>query len=213
MPNDKGRRKNKILCLLAGVLAGVLLGFAGRNTAIVTILISIVLGVFGFFLPDISTRIKRNKESRMYDIDMADYLTNVAMLLTSGLTLWESLKRGTDGTDIKRPLYRELHKAFEKLDKGVVTDPVTAFEQMAAEVGVPSVSMLAGVVAQNYRKGAGEVAMLMQDFAVSSRANRKNVCMKLADEATTLLLIPSTMLLIALIALLVTPAILTLASI
>ena len=208
-----GRRKKKIFFSLAGGMLGMLLGISGKNTVPVIIVLSVFAAITGVFVPDITDKVKKSREAKMYDIDMADYLTNVSMLLASGLTLWDAMRRSIEGADIRRPLYRELNKAFERMDKGIVTDPVTAFEQMAAEINAPTVSMLSGIVSQNYRKGSGEVAVLMQDYAVTSRANRRNVCIKLADEATTLLLIPSTLILTALIVLLVAPAILTLASI
>ena len=152
-------------------------------------------------------------EMDMYEIDMADYLTGVALLLYAGLNLWDSMRRALQGSDIRRPLYRDLGLMFDGIDNGKYDSPVDAVEQLATERGSPAMSMLAGAVVQNYKKGAGEIAALFQELSVTARSNRKYLCMKLADEATTLLLLPSAIVLIALIALLLTPAMLTLFSI
>ena len=209
---DVNIKKQLIISMAAG-LCGAFTAALSGNTLLFSALCGLGCAALGFIMYYLAQKRRHKKEADMYEIDMADYLTGVALLLSSGLNLWDSMRRAVNGGDLKRPLYRDLSLMFDGIDNGKYDSPVNAIEQLANEHGSPAISMLAGVVVQNYKKGAGEIAELFMDLSVTARNNRKYLCMKLADEASTLLLIPSGIVLVALIALLLTPAVLTLLSI
>ena len=206
-------KKKRMMLFAAGLILGLGISLAAGNSVVFSAVCSIAMGTGGFFLPVLLDKKRKKKEMKLYEIDMSDYLISVSLLLSSGITLWDALRRGITGADLKKPLYRDLAKLFDGLDMGKFESPVEAFEEFAAKCGSPAVSTLTAVIVQNYRKGSGEIAELFGELAVSSRNNRKYICMKLADEATTLLLIPSTMVLIALVILLLTPAVVALTGI
>ncbi|MBO4326539.1 MAG: hypothetical protein J5950_04645 [Clostridia bacterium] len=206
------KRKRLLYAVFGALIGAAISSLAGNSTAF-TAVCALAAGTAGLFLPPALIRRKHKKDLKLYEIDMADYLIGVSLLLSSGLTLWDSLRRGLYGMNLKKPLYRDLSKLFDGIDMGKYESPVEAFEEFAAWCGSPAVSTLTAVIVQNYKKGSGEVAALLSELSVTARNNRKYICMKLADEATTLLIIPSAMILIALVALLLTPAIVTLAGI
>ncbi|MBO5077215.1 MAG: type II secretion system F family protein [Clostridia bacterium] len=205
--------KKQLLTVLLCCTGAVAAALSAGNDISFSAICGLICGVLGYLLYRLAQKRKFKKEADMFEIDMADYLTGVALLLSAGLNLWDSMRRALQGGDVRRPLYRDLTRMFDGIDNGKYESPVSAIEQLATERGSPAISMLAGVVVQNYKKGAGEIAELFRELSVTARNNRKYLCMKLADEATTLLLIPSAIILIALIALLLTPAMLTLLSI
>lgn len=199
--------------ILSGLLGAVilaLLGAAGGNN----VRECVIFGLFGAFASPMAyflvLRNKAQKDRRMIDMDMADYLTSTALLLSSGLNLWDAMQRGMSGCDLKRPLYREIRRAFGLCESGMVRDRVTAFEMVGASLNVPSVSTLVCAIAQNYKKGSGELAELFMNIASDCRRERRDIAGKMADEASTLLLIPSVLVLIAMILMLAGPAVLEL---
>ena len=189
---------------------GFAVSLAAGNSFVFSAGCCLILGSIGFFVPPLMEKRRKKKELKMYEIDMADYLIGVTLLLSSGLTLGDSLRRALTGADLKKPLYRDIAGLFDGIEIGKYGSVVDAFESFASECGSPSVSTLTAVIVQNYKKGSGEIAELFYELSMSARNSRKYLCMKLADEASTLLLIPSTMVLIALVALLLTPAVITL---
>ena len=207
---EKNDGKKKTAMLLLGFAAGFVISEAAGNSVVFSICCAAICALVCAFLPAYNERRRKKKELRLYEMDMADYLTGVSLLLSSGLTIWDSLRRALSGTDMKKPLYRDIGRLFDGIDSGRFGDPVEAFEQLASECGSPAVSTLTAAIVQNYKKGSGEIAELLRELSLTARNNRKYLCMKLADEATTLLLIPSTVILIALIILLVAPAVITL---
>ena len=146
----------------------------------------------------------------MITMDMAEYLTCVSLLLTAGVSLWDALKRSLSEKDVRRPLYRELSGAFEQYEQGYVGDPVSAFQRMSERLCIPAISTFVCALVQNYKKGNQELAALFMELAVRSRTQRRDLATKLADEATTLLLIPGAMALISMILVLLAPALIQL---
>ena len=219
MPNNKKMQDKKkkgyadrkgILMLIAGFAAGLALSLAAGNSFVFSVCCAMAFAAVFRYIPVFAEKRKKKRELKMYEIDMADYLIGVSLLMSSGMTVWESLRRALAGADLSKPLYRDIDLLFEGIDAGKYGDPVEAFEELASECGSPAVSTLTAAIVQNYKKGSGEIAALLRDLSLTARNNRKYICMKLADEATTLLLIPSTLILIALIVLLVAPAVMTL---
>ena len=178
----------------------------GGNSVAFCIGMTIVGGVAGFVFPLWQASKVKRKESRMITMDMAEYLTAVSLLLTAGIPLWEALHRGLVGRDPKRPLYRELGRAFEQYEQDRLSDPVGVFQGMSERLQIPAVSTFVCALVQNYKKGNNELAVLFMDLAVQSRTQRRDLAGKLADEATTLLLLPGAMALIAMVLVLLAPA-------
>ena len=78
---------------------------------------------------------------------------------------------------------------------------------MAARCGDASVSTFVSLVLQNSRKGSTELASLLRLQAVNQRTERKALAKQMADEASTLMLIPSAMILAAILVLTAAPAV------
>lgn len=84
---------------------------------------------------------------------------------------------------------------------------MTAFEDAAARRNSVSFRNFCAMLIQNVRKGSGELSALFAAQAQIYRNERRRIAGKLGDEAVTLLLIPSAIVLAALILLLLAPAI------
>ena len=188
----------------------LVLCFIGGNSWIFSVCMALVGGIAGFLLPLWQTSRRKRKENRMITLDMAEYLTAVSLLLSAGISLWDAMRRGLLGRDLKRPLYREISGAFEQYAQGRVSDPVSAFQRMSEALCVPAISTFVCALVQNYKKGNHELAALFMELAVRSRSQRRDLATKMADEATTLLLLPGAMALIAMILVLLAPALLQL---
>lgn len=188
----------------------LLLSILGGNSVPFCVGLTLAGCILGFLLPLWQQAKKKRKESRMITMDMAEYLTAVSLLLSAGISLWDALKRGLLGKDLRRPLYREMTSVFEQYEQGRVSDPVSAFQRMSDRLCIPAISTFVCALVQNYKKGNNELADLFMELAVGSRTQRRDLATKLADEATTLLLLPGAMALIAMILVLLAPAVLQL---
>jgi hypothetical protein len=81
---------------------------------------------------------------------------------------------------------------------------------MAVKCSDSTVSTFVSLIVQNSRKGTDELAELLRIQAVNARSERRMLAKQLAEEASTLMLLPSVLVLIAIMALAVAPAIIKL---
>ena len=80
-------------------------------------------------------------------------------------------------------------------------------EELAEVRKSPVLSNFCITVIQNMRKGSGELGEIFTAQAQMYRNERRRIAGKMADEAATLLIIPSALVLVALIVLLLAPAV------
>jgi len=78
---------------------------------------------------------------------------------------------------------------------------------MASRCKDATVSTFVSLVVQNSRKGTAELADLLRLQAVNARNERRMVAKQLSDEAATLMLIPSALILAAVLVIVAAPAV------
>lgn len=145
-------------------------------------------------------------------LELAEILERMAVLLDAGVTLWNATVIVSDGSGATGAFEEELRCAVRRFqgDSGYYYDPEAAFEEMAVKCSDSTVSTFVSLIVQNSRKGTDELAELLRIQAVNARSERRMLAKQLAEEASTLMLLPSVLVLIAIMALAVAPAIIKL---
>ena len=94
MLNDILKKDNskRFFFMIGLATAGFAVSLAAGNSVLFSAGCCVILGVIGFFATSFMEKRRKKKELRMYEIDMADYLIGVTLLLSSGLTLGDSLR-------------------------------------------------------------------------------------------------------------------------
>ncbi len=198
------KQKITILSIMLGFFVIAILTVENGSFWIV---IAAIGGLSAYFIPVLVTKRKENLRNRSYDLDLPDFMVHTAMFIEAGLILWDALERAAGAGNRERPLYQDINGAFDRVRKGSSKDLIAVFEELAAQRKSASLSNFCAMVTQNVRKGSGELSMLFTAQAQLYRNERRRVAEKLAEEAVTLLLIPSSIVLIALVLLLLAPAV------
>lgn len=171
-------------------------------------IVAAVMGAIGmYFLPRLYIKRQIRIRNSSYELDLPDFLVHIAMFTEAGLNLWDAIERAAGIGSTDRPLYQDVNEAFAKVHKGVTRDLIAAFEEMAARRNSLPLSNFCVMIIQNVRKGSGELSTLFLTQAQIYRNERRRTAGRLADEAATLLLIPSSIVLGALLLLLLAPAV------
>ncbi len=198
-------RKVILLSVLV-LICSPLFVYAG-NTLLESFLITVILIIMLFELPGFL--IKRNiKAARLsYEMEMPDFLERTAMLLDAGQTLWEAIEKAVISDD-ECTLNGELNRMIKEMKEQGFSekDPCTALCNMAKRCGSSSVSSFVSMIVQNSRKGSDELIEMIRIQASMCRSERRNIAKKLGERATTLMLLPSTMIFIAILLMLISPA-------
>ena len=206
----KAERKRLLIIMFpAAVCIAAVAFFAGlKSVEIVALSLGIPFGIIGF--SEYSVFDKAKKKQRKLRLGLADLAERLAVLLDAGVNVWSalvdvsSMMKEQDGA-----LGDELRMAVNDYcgANGYYYSPEEALENMAARCGDASVSTFVSLVLQNSRKGSTELASLLRLQAVNQRTERKALAKQMADEASTLMLIPSTMILAAILVLTAAPAV------
>lgn len=158
---------------------------------------------------------KAKKKTRKLRLGLADLLERLAVLVDAGVPIWSAIvtvsgyMKERDGA-----LGDELRHTVSDFatQSGYYYEPETAMENLAKRCGDAQVSTFVSLVIQNSRKGADELAPLLRMHAANQREERKAISKQMADEASTLMVIPSVMVLIAVLVLTAAPAMIRLFS-
>lgn len=170
---------------------------------------SVLIGVGAFLIRKFINNKKKEKLKKSYEMDLPDLMIHIAMFIEAGLDIKEALKKAAMAGDKKKPLYKELFNVFEMERKIGSKDFSVILQEVSEKQKVSSFSNFSALIIQNMRKGSDELSEIFMAQAQLYRNERKRIAGKLADEAATLLLIPSAIVLIALVVLLLAPAVMT----
>lgn len=186
-----------LLCMLAGN------GFAFSLCAALLFAGSV------YIVPDLLLRSRWETVRISFGMDMPNFLDVVCLLLEAGHPLWHAIEIGADIN--QSPLCLRIKAALHgsgSAESG--QNPELLLEKMTAELQVPIVSSVMSAVIQNSRKGESELVSVLRMQSLFCRNERKLTAEKLGNRASTLLLIPSALVFIAILIMLITPAVMQL---
>ena len=196
---------NKIVCVICGVVFLLLSLIMGESIPF-CIGMGIGCGVLSFIIIRVTEQKKIRMRNRSYEMELPDFMTYIAMFTQAGMGIQEALERDANIGDKNKQLYEDLNQVFIKVRKGATKDFITGLEELADYRKSAALSNFCITIVQNMRKGSAEISELFTMQAQLYRNERRRIAGKLADEAATLLLIPSTLVLVALIVMLLAPA-------
>jgi len=154
---------------------------------------------------------KAKKKKRKIRLELAEFCDGISILLDAGIPLYSSIRFVSERMDDDGSLGTELRAAMSKsYDVGMVPNMEKALFFLAERCEDSSVSTFVSLVLQNARKGEDEVAGLLRIHGVNLRNERRLIAKQMADEASTLMLIPSVMVLFAIMVLIAAPAVISL---
>lgn len=203
----KKARKQKLygIALSPGI---VFLCVIVGNHYLFSICISLILAAGIYFVPDAIIRNRWETTKISFKMDMPNFLDVVCLLLEAGQPLWRAIEIGADLN--QSPLCRRIKNALQgtgNLESG--QNPALLLEKMMTELQVPIISSVMSAIIQNSRKGEKELASVLRMQGMVCRNERRFTAEQLGNKASTLLLIPSAFVFIAILIMLLTPAVFT----
>lgn len=199
---------NKIVYLLVTIL---LIGLFGIGIDEFSIgFIFIVVAIIGAVLygPDRDLNEKLKSKYRMIRIDFPDFLNKLTLLIDAGLTVQRAWGKIVTDNKNSRPLYDELETVWIDINGG--KSESEAYENFARRCKTPEISKFVSVILQNLRKGNAQLVTILRVQGSDCWEMRKNEAKKIGEEASSKLLFPMMIMLIAILVIVLTPAVLQL---
>ncbi|MBQ8827766.1 MAG: type II secretion system F family protein [Clostridia bacterium] len=180
------------------------------QSAVLGLFIAVICTVFTDMI--IYSKEKTKKEN--INLGLADFMEQTALLLETGMHLWKAIAETACRWDENNAFTNEIMLAVKSysLKEGYFSGSEEAMYAMADRCGTVMVSSFVATVVQNSRKGSSEIALILKTQASVYRTERRAIAKKHAEEASTLMLLPTSIVFLAVIALVTAPAVLTLIS-
>lgn len=152
---------------------------------------------------------KENKRKRQMEIDYPNIIRQMTLLLGSGMTIrgaWEYIIKDYE---VKRKqefhfAYEEMRIALHELELGVSEE--IAYEKFGKRCKMLLYLKFSTILVQNLKKGSRSILPLLQQEAITSSNEQRELAKRLGEEAGTKLLAPMMILLILVLFLVLVPA-------
>lgn len=148
--------------------------------------VGIVLAVLMVFYIDLRIDSKISEQHEEILLDYPNVLSNMALLISSGMMLREAWKTvGESGT---RKIYREMQNASHYISIGY--SEVQAYTEFAEACRINEIKKFVSIICQNVEKGSSELVHVMRELSIEAWNSKKNVVKTRGSSASTKLIIP-----------------------
>ncbi len=199
---------NKILYLFIALILIGLIGSAVDELDYSFIFIALAILAAVIYGPDRDLNEKIKLKYRMIRIDFPDFLNKLTLLIDAGMTVQRAWEKIVADNKSDRPLYHELESVWRDIKGGRAESE--AYENFARRCKTPEISKFVSVILQNLRKGSAQLITILRVQGSDCWELRKNEAKKLGEEASSKLLFPMMIMLIAILLIVLTPAVLQL---
>lgn len=200
----------KISLMLAAVLFTLAIGTAVRPDAGYAIFgVSLPISIAIFHDRDLFEKVKKRRFT--IQLDFPDFVNKLTLLVNAGMTVTKAWEKIASDSAKCTPLYQELYSAVLQIKSGVPEHK--AYEEFSKKCHVAVITRFVSVILQNIRKGNAELVPILRVFANECWELRKSAARRLGEEASTKLLLPMTLMFIAILLIVGMPAVLALKNI
>ena len=188
---------------IIGLFLSAMLALA--NMEITIVLIALAFGAILAYtaLYEVDKKItERHVEIVM---DLPDFANKLLILSGAGLNLKGAMVKVSKEMEKDTVFYRELKHSVYMMEHGSTVE--SAMDSLCTRCNMPEVRRLSSVLLQNMHSGGSDVLRALNEISGELWTNRRANARKMAEEAGTKLLFPMMLMLLAVIAIVVTPAV------
>lgn len=142
-----------------------------------------------------------NKRRAAISRQFPNVVSKLALLVTSGMIMDRAWRETAESQEME--LYQEMRKTSEELSN--LMDPVTAYSNFIDRCNTKETTKLASALIQNQSKGNAEIGVLLKNMAHEAWQERRHTAKRDSEAANAKLMIPTMMLLIAILVMIMIP--------
>lgn len=179
----------------------VCLAAALANNVLVMALGAVAVGAIIYYLDiELTDGIKKREDKILSDLPSV--LSKLTLLINAGLTTreaWNKVAMSGEGI-----LYTEMQTTVSEMQNGV--SEVDAYRAFADRCVVKEVRKFTSTLLQNMQKGNSEMVFFLREMADESWQQKKHLVKRKGEQASSKLMIPVGMMLIAILVMIIVPA-------
>jgi len=199
-----------LACMISYTLIGVAVSFGigaaamslGNMTAGAGILgagtILVLVLVYAMY-DELSDRVNSRRDA--IQRQFPNVVSKLALLVTSGMIMDRAWKETADSA--VTTLYLEMRKTSDELDN--LVSPEAAYGGFLDRCNTKETAKLASAIVQNLSKGNAEIGRLLKEMAHEAWQERRHIAKRDAEKANSKLMIPTMLLLLAILIMIMVP--------
>ncbi|HHV97055.1 MAG TPA: type II secretion system F family protein [Clostridiaceae bacterium] len=197
---------NRIILLIIGLIFILLVGLI-TNIDIAYCFYSICF--LAVIIASGEWELERQLKKRHFSIkwDFPEFLNKVAVLVNAGLTVYKAWEKTVKENRSPSYFYKEAEIVIKEIEAG--KSELRAYEDFARRCRTAEVARFVTIIIQNIRKGNEELSSILRVLSAESWEMRKNTAKRLGEEASAKMVLPMTIMFIAIVLIVSTPAILS----
>jgi tight adherence protein C len=142
-----------------------------------------------------------NKRRHAIQRQFPNVVSKLALLVTSGMIMDKAWKETAGSQNLE--IYREMKRTSEELDN--LVSPEAAYGGFLDRCNTKETAKLASAIIQNLSKGNAEIGNLLRDMAKEAWQERRHNAKRDAEKANSKLMIPTMLLLLAILVMIMVP--------
>lgn len=153
---------------------------------------------------ELDEKIKKRRNS--IQMEFPEFINKLTLLINAGMTIGRAWEKIACSNRKESPLYNELGITVSDIRGGKPESQ--AYEDFARRCRIPEVTKFVSYIVQNLKKGNSELVSILRLQSNECWEMRKNAAKRLGEEASTKMLLPMMIMFLAILIIVVTPAIL-----
>ncbi len=199
----------KVFYTILGLVISTMLCILGKvNHKGLVIIITAATGFF--FLADKTLSDKYKSRKFELERDFPDFLSKLILLMDAGLTVRQAIMRIISKSDSDTCLYKELRTAITDMEAGLSENE--AYTGFAERCKIKQITNFVSILQQNLKLGGTQMVFELRRMNTECWEMRKNTAKQLGEIASSKLMIPLSIMLLAVILICVAPVIIELGS-
>ncbi|SHK19635.1 tight adherence protein C [Clostridium cavendishii DSM 21758] len=201
---------NKSLCMLLAWAAVYLLMLTNGEFSPLMLALGPVACGGAYFLMDSNLSKNFEKRSRNIRYEFPEFLSKLSLLINAGLTIDNAWGRIVNRNNKESVLYHEMKKTYldMKGNKGLEI----SLRDLSRRTKVQEITKFSTIIMQNMNRGSADIVVMLNKLSFECWEGRKNMAKQKGEEASTKLLFPMILMLIAVFIVILTPALLQLSA-
>lgn len=196
---------NKLLLSLISITIIYFFQMANGEFSLMVTLGGIVAAIGVYYFTDSMLDEKIAKRGRDIRYDFPEFLSKLTLLINAGLTFENAWQRILETNDSESTLYLELKRTFNDIKGNKPRE--NCLRDLARRCKVNEITKFSTIILQNLSKGSSDMTNMLENLANECWNYRKSMAKQKGEEASTKLLFPMMLMLIAVFIITIVPAV------
>ena len=195
---------NKFMLSIIAIDAVYFIVLANGSINLFVIILGLIAGIATYFLSDSLQEEQFKKRTKEIKYDFPEFLTQLVLLINAGLTIERAWGKILEHIDKNTVLATEMTKTYNDMRSNKSISK--CLNDLSRRCKVKEISKFTSIILQNINKGSSDMVFMLQQLSEECWVERKLAAKQRGEEASSKLLFPMMLMLLAVFAVVLVPA-------